>query len=66
VVSPVEPRAELTSPSDRYERVNELLATLDVPLADGSLDWLVDAWDIVADRSRYRLPAEKLRKAMER
>lgn len=32
----------------------------------GPLAWLVDAWDTVARRSRYRLPAEKLRKDMER
>jgi geranylgeranyl reductase family protein len=31
----------------------------------GPLSWLVDAWDIVARRSRYPLPAEKLRKELE-
>jgi geranylgeranyl reductase family protein len=32
----------------------------------GPLNWLVDAWDIVARRSRYPLPSEKLRRQMER
>jgi geranylgeranyl reductase family protein len=31
----------------------------------GPLGWLVDAWDIVARRRQYHLPAEKLRKALE-
>ncbi|UCH87153.1 MAG: geranylgeranyl reductase family protein [Dehalococcoidia bacterium] len=32
----------------------------------GPLGWLVDGWDIVARRSRYSLPAEKLRKGLKR
>jgi geranylgeranyl reductase family protein len=32
----------------------------------GPLAWLVDAWDVVARRSRYPLLAEKLRKPSER
>lgn len=31
----------------------------------GPLSWLVDAWDIVARRNRYRLAPEKLRKELE-
>jgi len=31
----------------------------------GPLSWLVDAWDIVARRSRYPLPPENLRKELE-